>query len=145
MLASRHGTGQSGFVPDISALVGSAVTRVTLDEYQLTLLFVDAAPERNVRVSAHLVIEKAFMFETGGEVFEIDPQRCQTFGPTWRFLSRTVARAEATDDLIVDIWFDDQSHFTLRPGGPYEAFHMWTASGGRWSRSTPKVSPGPSA
>jgi hypothetical protein len=71
------------------------------------------------------VIEKAFTFEARGEVFDIDPQRCETFGSTWRFLKRTVTTAEATDDLVIDIGFDDQSHFTLRPGGPYEAFHMW--------------------
>jgi hypothetical protein len=116
---------QSVKVPDLSALVGSTVTQVTLDEYQLTLLFFDAAPDRSTRVSAHLVIEKAFELEASGEVFEIGPQRCETLGSAWRFLKRTVASAEATDDLVVDVWFDDQSHFTLRPGGPYEAFNMW--------------------
>ena len=59
-------------------------------------------------MSAHLVIEKAFSVE-GDEPFEIDPQQCETFGPAWRFLKRSVTRAQATDDLVVDIWFDDQS------------------------------------
>ena len=116
--------GQYWQVPDISALVGATVTQVTLDQFQLTLLLVDG-PYRSERVSAHLVIEKQFTYEAGGESFELDPQRSETLGPAWRFLHRTVVFADATDDLVVTVRFDDGSHFTLLPGGKYEAFNMW--------------------
>ena len=111
--------------PDLSALTGCVVGRVSLD-YQVSLLLASTDGIHGERVDALLVIESPFTITRGGRQLHVEPNAKRGLEATLGLLHRAITAASISADESLSLTLDGEQEIHVPRDPNYEA---WQISG----------------